>query len=243
MGPRGPNESATSRGYANDVQALLAKEGRSLALYNIACPGETIQTFVAGGDACSPATSQLEHAEQVLRSHATENGVVTIDVGFNNIRPCLQFASVDERCVARSVELIKRKLPSALASLQKAAGPGVVLVGVPYGDPFLGHYLDPSRGPTNATQTLAAMDQLDAALDAAFRLEHVVVAPVAADLKVGDRQMTGREGSRSVPQDVAETCATTWMCRDAPWGPNDHPNNKGYSLIAKAIVSALPPSL
>jgi lysophospholipase L1-like esterase len=29
------------------------------------------------------------------------------------------------------------------------------------------------------------------------------------------------------------------MCRKLPWGPDDHPNNKGYLIIAKAIEGVL----
>jgi lysophospholipase L1-like esterase len=243
MGPRGPNEAATDNGYANDLDAMLAAKGSSLTLDNIACPGETIQTFVNGGDACSPSLSQLDRAEKLLRHNSGENGVVTIDVGFNNIRPCLQFSNVDASCVASSVQLIDQYLPKALAGLQKAAGPGVTLVGVPYGDPFLGHYVAPTLGPANATATLRAMTTLDAALDRAFRAANIRIAPVVTALKTSDAKMTGEYEGRLLPQNVAMACETTWMCRAAPWGPNDHPDNEGYSIIAKAIEGVLPSSL
>ena len=67
MGPRGPNEAATNNGYANDVDKLVAEKGTPLTLVNIACPGETIQTFVRGGDACSPTTSMLRAESGALR--------------------------------------------------------------------------------------------------------------------------------------------------------------------------------
>src|ERR1700679_4235726 len=51
MGPGGPNESATDNGYPNDVAEMLSDRGTPLKLVNIACPGETMQTFVQGGDA------------------------------------------------------------------------------------------------------------------------------------------------------------------------------------------------
>jgi len=243
MGSRGPNEAATNNGYPNDVGETLAKKGSPLTLVNIACPGETVQTLVHGGDACSPSTSLLSRAENFLRDHHGETGVVTIDVGFNNIRPCLQFTTIEESCVKSSVALIKEDLPEALSGLEKAAGPAVTFVGVPYGDPYLGHYVNSSLGSANATSTLRAMKTMDAALDDAFNASKIVVAPVATALKMNDTKMTGHYDGRVVPEDVAMACDTTWMCRIAPWGPNDHPNNLGYATIAKAIDQVLPASL
>ncbi|HTT59390.1 MAG TPA: SGNH/GDSL hydrolase family protein [Acidimicrobiales bacterium] len=241
MTPRGPAEAATNNGYANDLASMLSAKGSSVTLDNIACPGETIQSFVGGGDACTPSTSQLRRAETFLREHAADSGIVTIDVGFNDMRPCLQFARVDEKCVASSVALVKEDLPAALVGLERAGGPQVTFVGITYGDPFLAHYLTPSLGPSNAAATLGAMERLDAALDAVFTAAHMDVAPVESALRVDDTAVTARYDGRPVPVNVAEACKTTWMCRAAPWGPNDHPNNEGYSLIARAIAQVLPP--
>jgi hypothetical protein len=185
----------------------------------------------------------LRRAEEYLRNHRGETGVVSIDVGFNNIRPCLQFTTVDESCVQSSVALVKADLPQAMAALKKSAGPGVTFVGVPYGDPYLGHYLNSSLGPANASATLRAMTSMDVALEGAFRASTIVVAPVTAALKLHDTDLTGRYDGHVVPEDVAMACETTWMCRAAPWGPNDHPNNVGYTTIAEAIIAVLPRSL
>jgi hypothetical protein len=84
---------------------------------------------------------------------------------------------------------------------------------------------------------------MDAALDDAFAASKIVVAPVATALKMSDTKMTGHYDGRVVPEDVAMACDTTWMCRTAPWGPNDHPNNLGYATIAKAIDQVIPASL
>jgi lysophospholipase L1-like esterase len=243
VGPRGPNEAATSNGYANDLDKMLAAKDLPLTLNNIACPGETIQSFVNGGDACSASLSQLNRAESFLRDNFEKTGVVTIDIGFNNIRPCLQFTSVEWSCVAKSVALIKKDLPQALSGLETAAGPRVVFVGVPYGDPYLGHYLVPSLGPANSAATLRAMKEMDTALVSAFKAAKMAVAPVTSALQISDAKTTGHYKGRVVPENVAMACETTWMCRDAPWGPNDHPDNEGYSIIAKAIANALPASI
>ena len=87
------------------------------------------------------------------------------------------------------------------------------------------------------------MEKMDTALDHAFEASKIAVAPVATALKISDTNLTGHYDGRVVPEDVATACETTWMCRAAPWGPNDHPNNEGYATIAKAIVQVLPPAL
>jgi lysophospholipase L1-like esterase len=44
----------------------------------------------------------------------------------------------------------------------------------------------------------------------------------------------------TIPENVEDTCEETWMCYGAPFGPDDHPNDAGYALIAQAIFAALP---
>jgi hypothetical protein len=44
----------------------------------------------------------------------------------------------------------------------------------------------------------------------------------------------------SVPENVAEECTYTWMCTPPPFGPDDHPNNAGYAIIATKIEEKLP---
>ena len=43
-----------------------------------------------------------------------------------------------------------------------------------------------------------------------------------------------------VPENVAQVCTATWMCTPPPFGPDDHPNNAGYLIIAHAIYTKLP---
>jgi hypothetical protein len=43
-----------------------------------------------------------------------------------------------------------------------------------------------------------------------------------------------------VPTNVNMACQLSWFCYGTPFGPDDHPNDAGYSLIASAIQAALP---
>ncbi len=42
-----------------------------------------------------------------------------------------------------------------------------------------------------------------------------------------------------VPPNVAMICSLTWMCAPAPRGPNEHPNNAGYRVIARTFWRAI----
>ena len=46
-------------------------------------------------------------------------------------------------------------------------------------------------------------------------------------------------GLGTVPTNVARVCALTWMCAAPPLGPNLHPNDAGYRVIAGALADAL----
>jgi len=34
-------------------------------------------------------------------------------------------------------------------------------------------------------------------------------------------------------------CTLTWECARPPYGPNQHPNDKGYAAIAQSIMAVL----
>ena len=46
----------------------------------------------------------------------------------------------------------------------------------------------------------------------------------------------------TIPLNVEKACELTWMCYPSPFGPDDHPNDAGYSFIAQAIEAELPKS-
>ena len=45
-------------------------------------------------------------------------------------------------------------------------------------------------------------------------------------------------GLGSLPRNVAAICRWTWECAAAPRGPNEHANEAGYRLIARAFLRA-----
>ena len=63
--------------------------------------------------------------------------------------------------------------------------------------------------------------------------------PGPIDLANTDPTST-REVRHDARTNVAAECDYTWMCTPPPWGPDDHPNNAGYAVIATEIEEKLP---
>ncbi|MGH9019941.1 MAG: hypothetical protein ACRDV0_02870 [Acidimicrobiales bacterium] len=238
------NGAFTKEGYGDEVVRIEAAKGTKLVLHKIGCMGETAQSMAGAGDHCYklPAT-QLTTAEAFLRSHRNDPGVVSIDLGFNNVRPCLWVVPLATACVNTGIAEVKKDLPGILHQLTSAAGPQVHLVGLTYADPFLFRYLKVSPGPARATESLADMERLDGVLTAAYRAAGVAVANVAAAFDSTDTKPTTLTHYGQVPTNVARICQLTWMCAAYPFGPDDHPNKTGYYVIAQTIIAALPSSI
>src|SRR5437773_6352291 len=91
----------TNQGYVDDLYGLYRAEVAGLQLAKLGCPGETTTTMIHGG-VCYPAgTSQLDRAVAFLRSHLVV--LVTIDIGANNVLPCVGLSGIDTGCINQGV--------------------------------------------------------------------------------------------------------------------------------------------
>ena len=236
------NGHRTDTGYANDVVNYLSSQGIDLQLRQIGCPGETVESMLLSGDHCYTLPQrQLPTAEQFLEANHDAVGLVTIDLGFNDVRPCLNTAVVDEACVATGLANVTRDLTPVLSALKAAAGPNVHFIGLDYGDPFLSKYLQGGIHVAVATRTLQVMSALDTDLIRLYHASGIPVANVAGAYQLDNRRAVELKGVGVVPLNVARTCQLTWNCTGYPFGPDDHPNNDGYRVIATAIEAVLPP--
>jgi lysophospholipase L1-like esterase len=231
----------TNEGYANDVKALEDKNV-SLDLLQLGCPGETVQSMLGllKNTCYHLPVTQLMRSVDALTGDGNEVGLVTIDLGFNNIRPCLLPKTVEQSCVNQAVTLVRQYLPRILKDLQDAAGPNVYFVGLEYEDPFLGYYLEGSIGPTIATETLVAMSSMNAALNEVYTKANIPIANVPGAYQSDNDSPRMLANVGTIPQNVDTACLWTWICTPPPFGPDDHPNNAGYMIIARAIVATLP---
>ena len=100
------NGRRTPDGYANDLVLLEGYQGVALTLDQIGCPGETVQTILETkvADHCyTLPQTQMTQAVAFLKSNQSSAGVVTVDLGFNNIRLCLWPIVVNEGCVNQAI--------------------------------------------------------------------------------------------------------------------------------------------
>jgi lysophospholipase L1-like esterase len=233
-------DAPTDRGYADDL-VKLEDESVSLTLFKIGCPGETVATLLGEKDHCYklPVT-QMSIARKYLRAHLNDVGVVSIDIGFNDVQPCIETAVVEGGCASAARQLVQADLPKVVSELKSAAGPQVHFVGVEYGDPFLGRYLEGPSEDAYATQTLAEITELDEVLTSVYAKAGVAVANGATIFSSASTTPTKMANGVVVPKNVAVICADTYMCRAYPYGPDDHPNDAGYEAIAEEMFRVLP---
>jgi GDSL-like Lipase/Acylhydrolase family len=239
------NGERTDTGYANDLILREGLKGVALTLEQIGCPGDTIQSLLdtTTSDACYTApNNQLTKAEAYLQAHRADQVLVTVDLGFNNVRPCMEADPVNETCLAQAITAIQHDLPIVLKDLKSSAGPDVHFIGIDYADPYLGYYINPLVGPADATTTLAGMDRLDGVLEGIYAAAGVPVADVPGVFQANNDTPVDVPNVGTIPTNVQHACELTWFCYTTPFGPDDHPNDAGYSLIAGAIVAVLPHS-
>lgn len=233
-------DAPTNRGYADDL-VKLEDQSVSLSLFRIGCPGETVATLLGEKDHCYklPVT-QMSIAQRILKAHFDDPGVVSIDIGFNDVQPCIETAVVEDECASAARQLVQEDLPKVVSELKSAAGPQVHFVGVEYGDPFLGRYLEGTSEHADATETLSEITELDQVLTSVYAKAGVAVASGATTFSSASTTPTAMANGVVVPKNVAVICADTYMCRAYPFGPDDHPNDAGYEAIAQEMFRVLP---
>ena len=234
-----PDGQRTDQGYANDLVAFEAARGVHLDLTQLGCPGENTATMISGADRCYRSSgSQLASAVAFLEAHRGEPGIVTLDMGFNNVMSCMRDGVVDSTCVSAHLAVVRTELAYIVTTLKAAAGPDVTFVGLSHYDPFAAATVAHVGGFGYAHHSDSAIYQLNQVADEVFAQYGLRVADVAAVFHV--TRVTGRR-ARVTTSRVDSVCDFTWMCQPSPLGPNLHPNAAGYAAIAGAIEAVLGP--
>lgn len=236
-----PDGQPTSDGYANDLVSYEASRGVSLQLTQLGCPGETTTSMINGSDPCyGGRSSQLAQAISFLKAHHNDAGIVSIDIGFNNVAACMRNQQFDASCVSSGLATVAQEIPTILQELKSAAGPSVSFVGLGHYDPYLTAVIQGSGGSQFAAASADAMSRLNDVLRNAYSAASIPMAATGAIFESHDVGIVKIAGVGKVHENVARVCQLTWMCKRAPLGPNIHLDDHGYDDIARAIERALP---
>ena len=230
-------DTPTNLGYADDLHALLRLRDPGLTLVKLGCSGETTTSMIKGGNpSCAYAGPQLAAAVNFLENHNV--GLVTIDIGANDIDTCISLAGVDAGCALGAGATVASNLYVILNAL-RAASPHTLIVGMNYYDPFLAAYtLLPVGGAALAEQSLAATTAFNTTvLGDTYALFFIPVADVATAFQISNP--TPIPLLKNLPLDVFLTLSWTWMLAPPPFGPDIHPNAAGYAVIAAAFAQQI----
>lgn len=231
-----PRGQPTDSGYANDLLGLERSRWPDLTLVQLGCPGTTTGAMLTGVGHCHhryQEGSQLGAALLFLRNHPS-TVLVTVDLGFNDVLPCLRHEVVDDGCMTEALGALHDQLVQILTQLRAAAPPSTMIVGVGHYDPYLGDYLRPG-GHAFSLASVRAIEHLDDVMRSTYAAEGVPMADIASPFDMTDSTPVDLPGFSAVPENVARVCSLTWMCTSPPLGPNSHPNDAGYHAISLAI--------
>lgn len=241
------------QGYPGSYAADLATM-QGLSLVDLGCPGETTSSMLLTPaeplcgklyEAEFSAASQISAAETFLSRHRGRVGLVTLDIGANDVDHCLSASSVNTTCLASAdvtaIKNLNRILTSLVAVLHHF-DPGARVAGMDYYDPFLALEFSPggARGDELALGSVLATNAFDAELGATFKKYGALDVDVASAFKVDALTPLVRFDGKTLPEDVATTCELTWMCPAVSGeAPSIHPNSAGYRVIALAFEKSL----
>jgi lysophospholipase L1-like esterase len=233
----------TGQGYADDLFAHYGTQyPGNLQVVKLGCPGETTTSMLTGtGSPCTyPAGSQLAQALTFIRAHRSAVGLITIDIGANDVERCATGGMINQTCVANGFAEAQSDLPKILGALRNAVGEDTVIAGMNLYDPFLAAYVTGPAGRALAQQSVSLVVAFNSLLDASFGASGILVADVQSAFSTTDFTDTATlPGVGTVPLNVARICEWTWMCAPAPIGPNIHANPGGYQVAAAAFQQAI----
>jgi lysophospholipase L1-like esterase len=208
-------------GYANDLYADYKTQGTS-RYTNLACPGESSITMIAGNcplwflHKAPYLGSQLSAAVHFLHTHPGEVSPVTLDIGANDLLPdidsstCAISSNWSNDLATMDANITGTILPELLSAL--------TINGQVTGDVILLGLYDPFQQKCPATIPYVALVNAHLARDAA-QVGNVLFADV----------FTAFGGINTTS---ATICADTWMCS---LFHNIHATDAGYRLMAQTV--------
>ncbi len=239
-----PNASGVSvktrHGYADQLYTTLRRHQPGLRLVKLGCGGETTATMIHGGICSYRGGSQLAAAVSFLRAHRTRVSLVTLDIGANDPNSCITEPSVSKLvgCASSSAPRTAANLATILRQLRQAS-PNARIIAMNYYLPALAAWRNGLDGQLLARGSELVTTGYNALLTRVYHGFGVRVADVSGAFHTSDfsPQVTV-PGLGPLPRNVAAVCRWTWECAHPPRGPNEHPNQAGYQVIARAFLAA-----
>jgi lysophospholipase L1-like esterase len=232
----------TRRGYADQLYLALRRRHPGLRLVKLGCPGETTATMIKGGICSYPGGSQLAAAVRFLDAHPGRVWLITIDIGGNDPSSCITTPSVRTlaSCTGRFVPDATANLTQIMTRLA-AAGSHARIIGMNYYLPALTAWRNGLAGQALARLTVRLAATYNGLLAGVYEESGAHVADVFSAFHTADfgHQVT-LAGLGTLPRNVAAICQWTWQCALPPRGPNQHANQAGYGVIARAFLLASP---
>lgn len=230
----------TRYGYADQLYAALRSRQPGLRLVKLGCGGETTVTMIHGGICSYPDGSQLAAADRFLRAHRAQVRLVTLDIGANDPGSCITEPSVVKlaACAGSSVPRVAANLTMILRQLRRA-DPHARIIAMNYYLPALAAWRNGVGGQVLARGSELVTTGYNALLTRVYKTFGAGVADVSGAFHTSDfsPQVTV-PGLGPLPRNVAAICRWTWECAPSPRGPNEHPNQAGYQVIARAFLAA-----
>jgi lysophospholipase L1-like esterase len=239
-----PNASGTSvrtrQGYADQLSAALRSRQPGLRLVKLGCPGETTATMINGGICSYTGGSQLAAAVRFLRAHRPQVSLITIDIGANDPSSCITQPSAAKllTCVGKFVPQASANIGKILTRLRQA-DPTARIIAMNYYLPALAQWRHGPAGRAFARLSELAATGYNAVLARVYKSHGVRMADVFGAFYTSDfsPQVTVA-GLGRLPRNVAAICQWTWECAAPPRGPDEHANQAGYQVIARAFLLA-----
>jgi lysophospholipase L1-like esterase len=235
----------TDQGYPDQLAAMLDRRGHDLRLLKLGCSGETTASFVNGGICSYPeGGTQLTAATEFLRHHHGEVGLVTIDIGANDLNPCIALGQPAQiqACLTALVPQVVANLTTIMSGLRQAGGSRVEIIGMRYYDPELANWLTGAAGQSLAQASVGLLDTYNGYLGGVYQQYGADQADVFTAFDTTDfTDQVTLPGLGTLPRNVATICQLTWECVPPPQGPNEHANAAGYHVIADAFLDAYRP--
>jgi lysophospholipase L1-like esterase len=230
----------TPDGYASQLYTALRKHDPGLRLTDLGCPSETTTTMIHGGICSYRGGSQLAAAVSFLRAHRDHVALITVDIGANDINSCVENSSLTGfvPCLSKSLVSTSANLTTIMTALHRVAGHARI-IGMNYYLPELAEWRDGFLGEMFARLAEVAAVRYNSMLTAVYTKFGARTANVFGAFHTSDfgNDVTVR-GYGRLPRNVAAICQWTWQCAAPPRGPNQHANQAGYAVIARAFLLA-----